>query len=230
MKNIILLIMFIVGIFIINIVFYYSSPDYKNFVKRVKTDTQNVQTPSKEDFTIKNNNNSFFSWRVEEKKQEKNTKDDENTAKDSQKSQETTKKDTTVKQEKLWKSYQDILNLFSEYDLKRLEVNANLFDLTNEYPDAYYEFYTPKLTLYFFTTKNYNEVYDIFSVLQYSLPFKINAANNFWDKSFYINFNDDVKDAVRMVILHNWIVFWLKIHKDEYNKVRLKLQNLRNNK
>ena len=33
-----------------------------------------------------------------------------------------------------------------------------------------------------------------------------------------------------MVILHNWIVFWLKIHKDEYNKVRLKLQNLRNNK
>jgi len=33
--------------------------------------------------------------------------------------------------------------------------------------------------LYFFTTKNYKEVYDIFDVLQLELPFKINAMNNF---------------------------------------------------
>ena len=81
---------------------------------------------------------------------------------------------------------------------------------------------------YFFTTKNYKEVYDIFDVLQLELPFKINAMNNFWEKSFYINFNKDVNDAVRMVILHKWIVFWLKVDKNEYSKIKQRLQNLRN--
>ena len=52
--------------------------------------------------------------------------------------------------------------------------------------------------------------------------------NNFWEKSFYINFNKDVNDAVRMVILHKWIVFWLKVDKNEYSKIKQRLQNLRN--
>lgn len=221
MKNIILFILFLVGIFIVNIAFYYTSTDYRNFIKRVKTESE--KTDIKDDFT-KKTDNLFFSGKLEEKINENNKKEN------NIKNEERQVAPTIAKEEvKLWKWYQDILNMFSEYDLRMLEVNANLFDLTNEYPDSYYEFYSPKLTLYFFTTKNYKEVHDIFDVLQLELPFKINSLNNFWEKSFYINFNNDLNDAVRMVILYKWIVFWLKVEKNEYNNIKKRLQNLRNN-
>ena len=224
MKNIILFLLFLVSIFVINIAFYYTSSDYRDFIKRVKTESEN--TKEVPDFSVRWENN-YFSWKIEKNKEENKT---EKTDSDKKQQTKNTKKPApvTTQEVKLWKWYQDILNMFSEYDLKKLEVNANLFDLTNEYPDAYYEFYSPKLTLYFFTTKNYKEVYDIFDVLQLELPFKINAMNNFWEKSFYINFNKDVNDAVRMVILHKWIVFWLKVDKNEYSKIKQRLQNLRN--
>jgi|TARA_Y100001960_G_scaffold324040_1_gene403572 hypothetical protein len=69
--------------------------------------------------------------------------------------------------------------MFSQYDLKKIELNSNLFDLTNEYPDDYFEYYSKDLTLYFFPTKRYNEVYDIFHVLTFELPIELNKVNNF---------------------------------------------------
>jgi hypothetical protein len=71
------------------------------------------------------------------------------------------------------------LKIFSSYDLKELEINTTLFDITTEYPDSYIEYYSKGLTLYFFPTRTYNEIYDIFKVLEYELPFKINPVNNF---------------------------------------------------
>jgi hypothetical protein len=66
--------------------------------------------------------------------------------------------------------------------------------------------------------------------LEYELPFTINEINNFWDKSFYINLNSDINDnIVRIVITNNWIVFWLKIKKNEYNLVKEKLNTLKIN-
>jgi hypothetical protein len=57
--------------------------------------------------------------------------------------------------------------------------------------------------------------------LQDSLPFSINEVNNFWEKSFYINLKEDMKDNyVRIVISKNGVDFWLKIKNDEYNKVK----------
>jgi hypothetical protein len=37
-------------------------------------------------------------------------------------------------------------------------------DITSEYPDNYFEFYDSNLTIYFFPTKNYNEVREIFEI------------------------------------------------------------------
>lgn len=216
MKNIILLILFLVGIFILNITFYYSSDSYRNFLKKAK---QGIENTEKDENLSSHKNSNYFSWIVEDKKEELDKKE------------EKPEKDHEVKQEvKLWKWYQDILNMFSGYNLSKLDVNANLFDLTNEYPDEYYEFYSPKFTLYFFTSKTYNQVYDIFSILQSELPFKVNPTNTFWDKSFFINFNKDVNDeTIRIVVLKDWIVFWLKVKSDEYNNIKQILQNLRNN-
>jgi hypothetical protein len=73
----------------------------------------------------------------------------------------------------------DIINIFSEYDLKKLEVNSNLFDITDEYPDSYFEYYSTDLTLYLFPTKTYQDIYDIFFVLTKELPIKIKEVNNY---------------------------------------------------
>lgn len=215
MKNIILIILFLVGIFILNITFYYTSSDYQNFIKRVKKETSvNTQTWTIENFSWNNNNReNYFSWTIESK-EEKNISQNEVQAEN--------------EEVKLWKSYQEILDLFKDYDLKKVDVSVNLFDLTNEYPDAYYEFYSPKLTVYFFTSKNYSDLYDIFKVLELELPFKLNASNSFWERSFFINFNSDVNDSfVRLVIVNNWIVFWLKVDKNEYENIKQKLQNFK---
>jgi hypothetical protein len=66
--------------------------------------------------------------------------------------------------------------------------------------------------------------------LEYELPFKINPVNNFWDNSFYINLNDDINDnIIRIVISNKWIVFGLKMKKNEYNLIKEKLNILRPN-
>ena len=62
----------------------------------------------------------------------------------------------------LWEKYKNILKLFEEYKLKEIELKSNLFDLTEEYPDDYFEYYSKNLTLYLFPTKNYEEIKDIF--------------------------------------------------------------------
>jgi len=128
----------------------------------------------------------------------------------------------------LWKNYQNILSLFSKYDLKKIELNSNLFDLTNEYPDDYFEYYSKDLTLYFFPTKKYNEVYDIFHVLKFELPIELNKVNNFWEGSFYINLEKDIQDRfIRLVIVENGVVFGLKIKKDIYNEVKTTLDTMK---
>jgi hypothetical protein len=54
--------------------------------------------------------------------------------------------------------------------------------------------------------------------------------NNFWDNSFYINLNDDINDnIVRIVVSNKWVVFWLKMKKNEYNLIKEKLNTLRPN-
>jgi hypothetical protein len=145
---------------------------------------------------------------------------------DEEEAWDTPKEDITRFQTKkkilLWKNYKDIVNRFTaEYVLKKIEVNSSLFELTWEYPDYYYEYYSKDLTLYLFPSRTYEEVFDIFDYLSNSLPFSLNAINNFWDNSFYINLREDVADNfVRLVVSDNGITFWLKIKKDEYNKVK----------
>lgn len=228
MKNIIIIILFLVSIFIINIIFYYTSPAYKDFLVRVKQEASVEQENKSEDFLWKNNKN-YFSWTIEDKIEQK--KDDflKNNSKNDL-IENDIKEEIRKEEVKLWKWYQEILDLFSEYDFTKVDVNVNLFDLTNEYPDKYFEFYSKKMTVYFFTSKTYQEVFDIFKVLQSESPFKLNETNTFWEKSFFINFNSDINDSfVRTIIVNKWIVFWLKFEKSEYDNIKEKLQNLRNN-
>ncbi len=127
----------------------------------------------------------------------------------------------------MWLNYRKILEAFSSYWLKELENSNMLFDITNEYPDEYYEYYSDDLSLYFFTTKSYDDVKNIIEVIAFEVPYEINEVNNFLDKSFYINLDEVISDNdIRIVIWYKSITFWLKIKKDVYNDVKDILLNI----
>lgn len=226
MRNVILFIIFLIFTFFINVVFFYVSEDYRNFLQNIKTEKIIINSSDTEkkheqenilDEEIYENDEDLTIIKPNDKNEEIFDVSDD--------------KKVEIKEEVvLWKNYREIQKLFSSYDLKELEINTNLFDVTTEYPDNYIEYYSKELTLYFFPTKTYREVYDIFKVLEYELPFSINEVNNFWDNSFYINLNNDINDnVVRIVISNKWVAFWLKIKRNEYNLVKEKLNTLKFN-
>jgi len=207
------IIFFLIIIFTLNIILYYSSEDYKFFIKKLKKSNEVIYT--KEDVNISDNidENNLKSKKITLK---------ESTVKENKSNTiQISRKKKTKKETILWKNYKDILYIFSKYNLSKLEIEWNLFDLTNEYPDNYYEYYSPNLTLYLFTTKSYEEVKDIMKVISYEVPYTIKEINNFEDKSFYINLKENINDNnIRVVISRKNIVFWLKIKKNSYNDIK----------
>ncbi|MDP2091151.1 MAG: hypothetical protein Q8K30_06170 [Candidatus Gracilibacteria bacterium] len=225
MRKVILFLIFLIIIFIVNIGFYFLSEDYRDFLKELKGVDNSLKLEEK----------SFSDSLMDEKIVLQNEKKDNNseinnTKKLIDKNNNQENNGSKVKQSEvlLGKNYLDILELFSSYSINKLHVNSYLFDITDEYPDNYYEYYSKDLTLYLFPTKTYKEVFDIFSVLSTELPFKINEVNNFGEKSFYINLNKDISDRfIRMLISDKGIVFGVKVEKTQYDIVKQKLDSLK---
>lgn len=217
-KLIIILIVFVV-FFITNLVLFNFSDDYKFFIKKVK-DPEKVVYVEKDDKIlvdeITKDKREIKTW----------TKTIINTWSINDLNKKDTKNISNSWQILLWEQYQKILDYFSDYNLWKLEIltDERLFDVTDEYPDEYYEYYSKNLTLYLFTTKSYNDILDIFKVISStdSSIFSINESNSFWDKSFFINLKwwTEKDPQVRMVVWTNGLVFWLKFDKDQYNKVK----------
>ncbi len=225
MKNIILLILFLIITFILNIVFYYNSSYYRTFLRWLK----NEETTIVKTWEVGRDDLVNIKDKIEraKKSDKKNIKEEilkqvQDDNKDLEVEKPTIKEvKKEVKQEiKLWKNYKEILNKFRSYNLEQLTLNTNLFDITNEYPEKYFEYYSRDFTLYFFPGKDYDEILDIFKVLKLDLPISINQTNKFWDKSFYINLAKNIDDeVVRIVIKSKSVVFWLKMKKTEYKNI-----------
>ena len=121
----------------------------------------------------------------------------------------------------------EFVQAFSPFNLKQLETHTNIFGVTTEYPDPYYEWYSAGVSIYILSTKSYSEVKSIFETLAFELPYSLNTVNNFWDRSFYINLDDVTQDNyVRIVMEYENRVFWLKIRKDRYNESKWILDQL----
>lgn len=120
-----------------------------------------------------------------------------------------------------------IIDLFKEnYPLDLVKYYVSLFWLTNEYPDKYLEFKSKDLNLYiFWNKKKYSEVLDIFEVLTFELPFKINKVDNFWGRSFYINLNEK-DNFIRLVFSYKTNIYWIKVEEKQYDYVKLLLKQL----
>ncbi len=121
-----------------------------------------------------------------------------------------------------------VLNAFNEYKLKKLLVHPSLFDLTTEYPDDYFEYYSDDITLYIFSTKTYKQIVDVFQAFASELPFLLNKTDSFGTNSFFINVKPEFQDEfTRVVFEYKQKVFLLKIKKNQYNRVRIMLKNLK---
>ena len=117
---------------------------------------------------------------------------------------------------------EDVLEAFMpQYNLQKWDAEGSLFDVTTEYPDKYFEYIGQNIVLYFFPTKTYKQVKDIMYVESDWSIFALNETTKLWEAMFFINLNVAYDDNnVRMVVLHKWKTFWLKILKNEYNAVK----------
>lgn len=233
MRKLIIFLIFLIIIFVLNVIFYFLSTDYRFFLKKIKSPNEVIYLEEKKyNDDIIDDNIKYIDSNIVDNKEE----DLVETIELDKKNEITfeikndSDKIELKKQISLWKNYTDILDLFSIYSLEELELNTNLFDLTDEYPDNYIEYFSKDLTLYFFPTKNYSDLYDIFNLLSNDLPFTVNEVNNFWDNSFYINLDEYISDRfVRLIVSNNGVVFGLKIKNTEYDLIKEKLNSLKNN-
>ncbi len=142
-------------------------------------------------------------------------------------------------QEKQWETLPNItlqelevLDALGEvFVLREISEWETLFWITDEYPDDYRQYSNAHMSLYMFSSKRYSSVKNIFEVLSFELPIELNEANNIWEASFFINMPGSFDDGlVRIVFEHQNYAFWLKIKKDNYNRTKdalkqLKIQN-----
>lgn len=181
MRKLVFIIFVITILFFVNLVFYIMSEDYRFFIKKIKY-SDSVIYESK--LSINDKDTTLSEIDIEESLvvslvPEEETEEVE--VADTSGLQFLSDIETPSQEQEISLSNveQDILDLFSEYDLKELKKHASLFDISTEYPDDYFEYFSKDLVIYFFSTKSYSEVFDIFEVLSYDLPYDLNEVNNF---------------------------------------------------
>lgn len=208
MRKIVFILFIATLLFSINLVFYILSEDYRFFVKKIKySDTivyENIESVSDE-------NNVLALPQTLEVVQDTPVGEPETVVVDQSSLQflepltrETVSEEPLV----MTKTEEEILEIFSSFELRELEKHASLFDITTEYPDDYFEYYSQDLVLYFFSTKSYSEIYDIFDILSEELPYDLNEVNNFAQASFFINLKEVYTDEfVRLVVQYENTAF-----------------------
>ena len=201
--------------FVFNIWLYYTSENYRWFLQSIKWDE------------IVEEVNDNYKIKKEEIEQvfenELNKKVIENKKNPIEKISFIQKKiDKNIEMSSSSKDFlEKIYKFYSKSFFTELDEHSSLMEVTSEYPDKYFEFYSTNLTLYFFPTKNYNEVKEIFEIESDWGLFIINEIDNFWDESFYINLKGDYRDDfIRIILSKNDSVIWIKVSKNEYNSIK----------
>lgn len=214
-------------ILVINIVFFYSNESYNSFVRNLK---YGVETPETQ--IVINDDYGYYSPSPENviylNTEDEGTGSINDTFTEDDVLSEleiTPKKDETT----IYMQDDDIkvLNTFASYNLKRLFEHGSLFDLTTEYPDDYFEYLGWDISIYFFVTKSYENVKEIFEAISYTLPFSIKEVTLSEKRAFFLNLEQNFSDDyIRLVVEYKKRVFWLKIKKTMYNEVKNLIQTI----
>lgn len=227
MRGIILSLLLLMLILAWNVFAYILSDDYKFFLKKIKYQDEIVYQ---------------WSWEIDDREQLIII--DNPDSWDVEQAQIIVPQDITFLEALSWKrenidsnrlpnitpQEELILDLLRENFVLREseEIGESLFGITDEYPDEYREYNNAHMSFYMFSSKRYDAVKKIFEVLTFDLPISLNEVNNIGDKSFFINMQEAYDDGlVRIVFEYENYAFWLKIKKDNYNRIKQALDELK---
>ena len=117
--------------------------------------------------------------------------------------------------------WQEIVAAFQEawFEILEKEDKDDLLDIAREYPDDYIQYGNNNFDLYILPTRLYDEVDDIFTVLEFEMPYTLNKTDNFWERSFFINL-DRPDEKVRFIFQYKGEVYWVKVRTPNYNAVK----------
>lgn len=204
------ILLIVVSTFIFNIWLYYTSENYRIFLQNIKQENviekvNDDYKPLEEKLTISEKLFEENLWKSILQSEVKKIKVDNNNVEDII----------------LTNYFKKFLKNFEKYNLVNLKSNYSLMGVTTEYPDDYFHYYSPELSIFLFTTKTYNEVKEIFEIESDWNFFSINEVNNFWEKSFFINLWKDFDDwFIRFIFLKEDNIIWIKVLETEYNNIK----------
>ncbi len=234
MMKIVFILFFLVSTFILNIFLYFKNDDYRFFIQKIKYPDDIIYVNDDLKVSDRIRNNKEWSWEINDVdhgktvvlNHDKKTPEGETMDELRIKAQAEKEKEKNTSLSVVWVY---ILGKLSKYNLNKLEKHPDLFDLTNEYPDPYLEYDSKDLVFYYFPTKDYKWVLDVIEAISTDSPyFKINKANNFYGKSFYINVDKefDIDPYVRFIFNYENNVFWIQVKKDKYNELKTIINKL----
>ena len=225
MRGIVLFLALLMFLLLGNIFAYSMSENYRFFLKKIKYNEELVYEWSEvvnDSLTVSSWDSSTGWWAIYS---QQTLKDPDQDVTFLDVLSWTTKTDSDLPE--MTQEENNFIDEFWTFNLKRLETHTNIFGITTEYPDPYYEWYSAGVSVYVLSTLSYTWVKDVFDVLAFDLPYRVNEVNNFWTASFYINLLEWYEDNyVRIVMEYENNVFWLKIRKDRYNEVKWILEAL----
>ncbi len=207
--------------FVLNVWLYYTSEAYREFLQNIKW--EKIVEKVDDEYRI---DNKEIEKSLEDQLNEKIIDNKEEIKKELDSKDSLIEKiefvhknlDIKIEESDFIKTF---LENFKQFNLTKIEDVSSLMDVTDEYPDKYFEYYSPELTIYSFPTKNYKEVREIFEIESNWNNFSINEVDNFWEESFYINLWENYKDNfIRIIFLKNNNVIWIKVSKNEYSSIK----------
>lgn len=213
-------------ILVINIVFFYSNESYNSFVRNLK---YGIETPETQ--IVINDDYGYYSPSPENVTYLNTEDEGTGSINDTIEADILTEIEITPEKDETTIYMQDddikVLNTFASYNLKRLFEHGSLFDLTTEYPDDYFEYLGGDISIYFFVTKSYENVKEVFEAISYTLPFSIKEVTLSEKRAFFLNLEQNFSDDyIRLVVEYKKRVFWLKIKKTMYNEVKNLIQTI----
>jgi len=223
--NIFQILLLAIFMFLLNIWLYYTSENYRWFLQNIKWEKiiENINDEYKiKEEEIEKTLEEELNEKVINNKKETNLEFNSKGSLIEKINFVQKKVDKDIEMSKYSKEFLNIFyNKFGKKVFTNLKEHSSLMDVTSEYPDKYFEFYSPNLTLYFFPTKNYNEVKEIFEIESDWELFIINEVDNFWEDSFYINLWEGYRDDfIRIILSKKDSVIWIKVSKSEYNSIK----------
>ena len=249
MRNIIYIFLVFVLVFFLNLLLYIYVDSYRDFIKTLKYGEDFISYEAEVDdsynvnsIEYRDNKSEAERWLLLDLWIDENS--NTSLAGNSQRQEvirpdsvtiETSFTGSTTREREVWESVAEntsgnqkltpvtleIIEAFQKswFEILERAEKDDLLDIAREYPDDYIQYGNNNFDLYILYTRTYDEVDDIFTVLEFEMPYTLNKTNSFWDQSFFINL-DRPDQKVRFIFQYKGEVYGIKVRSPNYNAVK----------